>query len=703
MSEPDFRSAAHQLAAIIEWSDDAIVSKDLEGIITSWNNAAERLFGFSAEEALGRSIRLIVPDDRQSEEDEVLRRIRRGEVVDHFETWRRRKDGSLLPIALTVSPIRNDVGVIVGASKIARDVSERRRAELAVRNAEAGRQELQQRLQALVAASHTLLVSPRRDDVASATVRVARQLLPADACAVWRLHGETGVWRCVLRDGLSEAFAAGTGVAWGVPSSRTVVDVDIARLPPQDRDALLAEGIRSLLTVPLHVRGHTTGLLVFYYRDRRQFPDVDLQTADAIGTLASAAMTTAELYDEQRGGQRRSSFLAHVTSLMAAATNDRDVLSHVVDRAVPQIAEWCAAYLVDASGARERVAVAHGHTISEGTAFHPGVVVPGVAQVLRDSLPLLLADAASVHPDGLIGVRSYICVPLVARGRTFGALSFGCSEQGEPYSHADLLLAQDLASAAALAVDNVQAYDALRRADRIKDEFLATLSHELRTPLNAILGYARMLRSDQIPAERRSRAVEVLERNARALSRIVDDVLDVSRIISGKIRLNIQPTDLARVIAQGIETIQAAADAKGVRIVTDLKPLGSPVYADGDRLLQVCWNLLFNAVKFTPGGGTITVTLRSVDSEAVVVITDTGIGIPREFLGHIFERFRQADARFAREFGGLGLGLAISKHLVELHGGRIAVASDGPGRGASFSVNLPTGRSVRSAEVVTSG
>ena len=261
------------------------------------------------------------------------------------------------------------------------------------------------------------------------------------------------------------------------------------------------------------------------------------------------------------------------------------------------------------------------------------------------------------------------------------------------YSHGDLLLAQDLASAAALAVDNAQAYEALRRADRMKDEFLATLSHELRTPLNAILGYARMLRSEQIAPERRARAVEVLERNASALSQIVDDVLDVSRIISGKIRLSVQPVDLVKVVAQGIETIQAAADAKGVRIVTDIAAIERPLYGDADRLLQVCWNLLFNAVKFTPGGGTISVAVRPSQSDALVVVRDTGIGIPPEFLGHIFERFRQADARFAREFGGLGLGLAISKHLIELHGGRIDVASDGPGCGTTFSVILPAGRS----------
>lgn len=698
------RLADRQLSAIIEWSDDAIVSKDLDGIITSWNRAAERMFGFTAEEAVGQSIRMIIPADRQREEDEVLARIRRGEVVNHFETWRQRKDGRQLPISLTISPIRDDDGVVVGASKIARDISERHRANQALADAATAQRELQARLETLLAASHTLLLSPKVEDVVSATVRVARQLLPSDACAVWRRDASTTEWHIVLGEGLPPRFDASTTRGWQpLTSPRVVVDIDPTRLSPQDLAALHAESIRSYLVVPLAIGDEATGILVFYYRSRHVFTDVERRTADAIASLVSAALTTAALYDAQRASRWRSELLAQVTAHMAAATTDREILSHVVHRLVPQLGDWAAAVLVDVHGSVERVATATTEHVSEahgvGTESQPSdasgrpvtatQVTVGLGQVLRDGLPVLLSELHGAAPDGLVGAQSYIAVPLIARGRTLGALAIASGGRDTPFSHADLLLAQDLASSAALAIDNAQVYEALRRADRMKDEFLATLSHELRTPLNAILGYAQMLRRGSIPEDRRERAFEVLERNASTLSQIVDDVLDVSRIVSGKVRLDIVPVDLVRVLLLSVETVQSAADAKGVQLETDLALLTGTLMGDVDRLQQVCWNLLFNAVKFTPRGGTVQVRLRETASDVVLTVRDTGVGIAADYLDLIFERFRQADSRFAREHGGLGLGLAICRHFTELHGGQIVAESDGLGHGATFRVTLP--------------
>jgi CheY-like chemotaxis protein len=235
-------------------------------------------------------------------------------------------------------------------------------------------------------------------------------------------------------------------------------------------------------------------------------------------------------------------------------------------------------------------------------------------------------------------------------------------------------------------------------ANRLKDDFLATLSHELRTPLNAILGYSRMLRSGVIERERQARALEIVERNASALSRMVADVLDVSRIVAGKVQLNVQLIDLPVVVQEAIATIRPAAEAKGVRLQTVMDPEAGPVQGDGDRLQQVIWNLLSNAVRFTSRNGLVQVRLHRVDSNLEIVVSDTGAGIAPEFMPHVFERFRQADSRLSREYGGLGLGLAISRELVELHGGTIRAESDGLGKGATFSVMLP--RSIPSSDTL---
>ena len=276
------------------------------------------------------------------------------------------------------------------------------------------------------------------------------------------------------------------------------------------------------------------------------------------------------------------------------------------------------------------------------------------------------------------------------RGRAFGALTFVSAESGRTYDDTDLRFAQDVASRAALAVENARAYQEANEANRLKDQFLGTLSHELRTPLNAILGYARMLRGGIFSdSAKQARAIEILERNAQALAQIVEDVLDVSRIISGKLNLNIRPVDLAAVIADAVATVQPAADATGVRLEVDADAAAPRVPGDAERLQQVVWNLLANAVKFTPQGGTVQVRLNHGNGQARVIVTDTGRGIAPAFLPHLFERFRQADSRFSREHGGLGLGLSIAREIVQSHGGSIHAASDGEGRGATFTVTLP--------------
>jgi CheY-like chemotaxis protein len=240
-----------------------------------------------------------------------------------------------------------------------------------------------------------------------------------------------------------------------------------------------------------------------------------------------------------------------------------------------------------------------------------------------------------------------------------------------------------------LALQNARLYADAQAANRMKDEFLAVLSHELRTPLNAIVGYSRLLRAGILSAEKAARGLDTLERNASWLTQIVEDVLDVSRIVSGKIRLDVQPVELPIIVDNAVATVQPAADAKGVRIQTIIDPKVGPVSGDPGRLQQVVWNLMSNAVKFTPRNGRVQVRLERVSSHVEIVVSDTGVGIRPDFLPYVFERFRQADGGTTRKAGGLGLGLAIVRHIVEMHGGTVEASSTGEGQGATFRVCLP--------------
>jgi signal transduction histidine kinase len=230
---------------------------------------------------------------------------------------------------------------------------------------------------------------------------------------------------------------------------------------------------------------------------------------------------------------------------------------------------------------------------------------------------------------------------------------------------------------------------AAERASRMKDEFLATVSHELRTPLNAILGWAQLVRREDMSAPDRARGLETIERNARSQTRLIEDLLDMSSVMSGKIRLDVQSVSLATIIEAAVDTVRPAASAKGIHLQTTIDPLIGPVLGDPNRLQQVVWNLLSNGVKFTPRGGRVQVVLRGVNAHAEIVVSDTGQGIPAEFLGHIFERFWQGDGSTTRPVGGLGLGLAIVQHLVELHRGTVRAASAGENKGSTFTVVLP--------------
>jgi signal transduction histidine kinase/ActR/RegA family two-component response regulator len=313
-------------------------------------------------------------------------------------------------------------------------------------------------------------------------------------------------------------------------------------------------------------------------------------------------------------------------------------------------------------------------------------------------------------PAGHLPVRSYLAVPVVTQsGEAIGALFFGHPARGVFSARAERLV-MGMAAQAAVAIDNARLYDAVRRdaaerqslldrerraredaerATRLKDDFLATLSHELRTPLSAILGWSQLLRARPPSQNDLARGLEAVERNARTQLQLVEDLLDMSRIAAGKLRLELRLVDPAVVVEHAVESVALAAETKQIRIEKHFDADAGTVSGDPERLQQIVWNLLSNAVKFTPNGGHVHVSVRRAGEHAEIAVADSGIGIEPGYLGQVFERFRQVDGSAARRYGGLGLGLAIVRQLVDLHGGSVHVASGGANRGATFTVRLP--------------
>jgi signal transduction histidine kinase len=327
---------------------------------------------------------------------------------------------------------------------------------------------------------------------------------------------------------------------------------------------------------------------------------------------------------------------------------------------------------------------------------HPVAVTlrAGAPRVVNDVTPAAV-DAVAPSPDHAarlraVGIVSAILQPLAARGQILGVMTFASTAGDRRFTETDLALTRELADRAGIAIDNARLYRELQESSRLKDEFLSIVSHELRTPLNALLGWAQVLRRGTAAGADASRALEAIERNARAQAQLVDDLLDTSRVVSGKLRIDLVPTDIGAVIQNAVESFRPLATARGVELAAPPPPALPRVAADASRLQQVIGNLLSNALKFTPSGGRVDVSARLRGSFIELHVRDTGSGIAPDFLPYVFDRFRQADSTTTRVYGGLGIGLAIARHLVELHGGRIHASSEGENKGATFIVELPT-------------
>jgi PAS domain S-box-containing protein len=520
--------ARQQLAAIVESSNDAIISKDLNGRITSWNTGAERLYGYTAEEVIGRPVSILVPPDVSDKFPAIMERLKRGERIEHDETVRVRKDGRRVDVSLTISPVRDADGQVVGASKIARDITARKHSEEVSR----GQAE---RLRLLWEAAEVLLTT-------------------------------------------------------------------------NDVDAML----RSLFS----------------------------RIAPRLG----------------------------VDTYFNYAVNEAgDALSLVSCAGIPE----------ESARAIERLEF--GQAICGTVAVHRQ---PLAATHIQDS------DEPKVQLVRSFGIRAYACNPLLAGERLLGTLSFA-SHSRDQFSADELEFLQTICRYVAAACERLRLVEQLRRADRNKDEFLATLAHELRNPLAPLRNSLQIMRlvGDDRGAVEECRTV--MERQVGILVRLIDDLLDISRITRNKLKLHKERVDLATVVRNAVETSRPLIEAEGHEL--SIAPAGEPIDIDADptRLAQVFANLLNNAAKYTPRGGRIGLKVERLGSTVVVTVKDTGIGIPAEELSRIFEMFSQVDRSLERSQGGLGIGLTLVKRLVEMHGGTVEARSGGPGTGSEFIVRLP--------------
>ncbi|HEX2832104.1 MAG TPA: ATP-binding protein [Thermoanaerobaculia bacterium] len=528
------------------------------------------------------------------------------------------------------------------------------------------------------------------------------------------LFDDSGVMNFVAWRGLSDAYRS--VVNGHTPWSPETRDAEPIVVPDVQADASLTsylpvfagEGIRALGFFPLIYDGYVIGKFMLYFARPHAMSEGDVQLAQTIAGQIAFGVVRVRAEEALRRERDRATFLAEASHRLASSLDYEQTLEHVAQSVVRELADWCAIDLVE-DGELRRIAVTHRHPEERADALQKmRSYAPsrqrsgGIRRVIDTATPELVRsydwkafEAAYANEPEIIeafrqmGIESFITVPLTAHGQQLGAMTLVSSSRERLFDEYDLALAVELGRRAGYAIDNARHYSDAQEANKAKDEFLITLSHELRTPMTATLGWASMLRRDLSP-ENFALAVDTIERSSRAQAQLIDDILDVSRIVTGKLQLEVAPVELRQIVERAVDAIRPSAQNRKIELRLTLADVPSVVIVDASRLQQVLWNLLSNAVKFTPAGGRIVIELHEPGNrQARITVRDTGIGIPRRFLPHIFERFRQADSGTSRAHGGLGLGLAIVKSLVELHGGTVVAESEGEGAGTTFTITLP--------------
>lgn len=628
--------ATVRLAAIVESSNDAIFTKNLDGVIQTWNASAERLFGYKADEIIGKPITTLIPPDRLDEEEDILDHLRQGKHFTRLETFRVAKDGHLIPVSLRISPLRDEGGEIIGASKILHDISD----IVAAREALVHEKDL---------FATTLASIGDGVIMTDAEGRITFMNAVAETLTGWKSHDAEGAalpdvfkilnehTRNTVENPVDKVLR--TGVVVGLANHTLLIRKDGSELPIDDSAA------------PIRHRDGTLFGVVLVFRDFSEHKNAEgaLRESEArLTAFLEQLPVGVGLVDREGRWLQRNRLLEYFVG-QTIPSRDPKFLS--------RWQAWDAnGKPIDPSQWPEARAL-RGETVTQGL------------------------DMLYTAEDGRTIWTSVSATPFTDQsGAIVGAIAVidDISQRKQAEEEKKRLLESEQA-----------ARSEAERAGRMKDEFLATLSHELRTPLHSILGYATLMQMGTLREEEIPEAMATVERNAKLQAQLIEDLLDMNRIISGKLRLADKKVNVSKVAEAAASTVRPSAAAKEIRFETTFATDESYIRGDADRVQQIIWNLLSNAIKFTPEGGQVLFSVDRVDSHVAIKVSDSGQGIAPHFLPYVFDRFRQGDATASRRQGGLGLGLAIVKHLVELHGGAIEVQSPGEGQGATFSVMFP--------------
>ncbi|WP_175414790.1 PAS domain S-box protein [Nibricoccus aquaticus] len=679
--------ATRQLAAIVQSSDDAVISKNLDSIVLTWNAGAQRLFGYSAREMIGRSITLLLPHGQLDEEARILERIRRGEPIEHYETVRRRKDGALIDVSLTVSPIRDGRGVVVGASKIARDISRRKATELAL-----GRRT--RTLEILNRVGESLVAERELEKIVQTVTDAAREITGAqfgaffyntvnDLGESYTLYTLSGVSR--------EAFAhfpMPRNTAVFGPTFRGEETIRVADILADARYGKSAPHhgmppghlpVRSYLAAPVKSgTGEIIGGLFFGH------PEADVFTQDAEDVLEALAAQAAIAIDNARLYRAVQRELAEHKRAREEVRAREQQLRLVTNNAPVFLLQCDREYRY--TFANQPYAARYG--------FTPETLI---GRTVWEVTGRSAFNAAKHHIDAaLMGerVEFEMEIPYDRLGSRWVHVTFVPDRNEEGYVAGFVGVLTDVTQRKSAELELERARDEALAASRAKDDFLAALSHELRTPLNPVLLLASDAAEDMTLAPEIRESFETIRRQVNLEARLIDDLLDLTRITRGKLSLDRRAVDVHAVLNDALDTVRPELESKRLGFRLEAGAAGGMILGDAVRLQQVFWNVLKNAVKFTGEGGAITVR-TSVDERTGrlrLEIQDTGIGLTAEERGRVFEAFSQGEhaaSGGSHRFGGLGLGLAISRSIVEMHGGDIRAESEGRNRGAIFIIELP--------------
>jgi PAS domain S-box-containing protein len=785
--------------------DYAIFATDGGGDVVSWNTGAERIFGYTEEEIVGRNASvLFTPEDIEigAHEWELETAATEGRAED--ERWHLRKDGSRFWAGGIVTPLRDEAGNLRGFVKVARDNTRRKLKEEQLRTSETRTRALIEQspfsIQILSPDGRTLMVNRAWEELWGITLDQLdgynmledQQLVlkgvmpyirkgfageaatipaimydPSETIPERTAHTDLGRWVrafiyplkdergsvrevVLMHEDITERKRAEDALRESEERHRVIAETASDAIITIDEDSTIlfvnraAEqifghrieellGRRLTVLMPEYLRHlHRAGIKRYLETGQRHiaWESVELPGLHKSGREISLELSFGEFsgggkhlftgiardITERKGAQLRQAIQYAVTRVLAEAAT----LTEATVRILQTICEgfnWSlgAFWLIDRKEDVLRcvelwhpssVQVVEFEKDSRERRLPKGVGLPG--RVWQAAAPVWIANvtedgnfprALSASKEGLYSACAF---PIILGGEVLGVMEFFSREIREP-EQALLDMMMTVGSQMGLFIERqraeeertellVREQEARRQAEHansLKDEFLATASHELRTPLTAIIGWAHLLRTGQLDAKATVRALETIDRNAKAQVRLTDDILDVSRIITGKLHLEIRPVELASLTESVVESMRPAAEARRIKLQLLIDSTVGVVSGDPDRLRQIVWNLVSNAIKFTPRGGRVQVRLERIDSRVELTVSDTGKGISPEFLPHVFDRFRQADATTTRAYGGLGLGLAIVRQLVEMHGGTAHVESEGEGHGSTFTVTLP--------------